>query len=307
MKIIQIFLLFIMVSSSWAQTLQPEFSFTLYAEDARGNKDSVIIGYHPDARADQVLDTRFADKDISHVPFDSVFEIRVHKVRFLYNRGVQNPAFLNKGISKHVTLGHPTSNCLESAYIGNATARGYILVKIKYPPIRFYWDSVLFSKNINPCASRSFMFNNELHADVSLVERLNITYLEEKSFRTDSIMVPVVIKLLDGKIDSFQANYLFDFHTLGSFVSTKDYSTLKNLKAYPNPSQDELHIPIPELTGEKLSIKIFRKDGILIAAPYTQSNDKITVQTADLPPGQYFMSLNTSDGRAYSTKFIKVE
>ncbi len=184
MKLIQIIVICFCSFFVSAQSLQPEFSFTLYAEDGKGNKDSIIIGYHPEARSDEVLDTRFADKDIANQPFDSVFEIRGHKVFRLYSSlSVQNPKFINKGMSKHLTLRHDTNKCGEPYILQYGPGVGYLLIRMRYPPLKLYWDKSKFSRNDNPCISRSFVFYSQKVMDLVFPQHLlnQFTYLEEKS------------------------------------------------------------------------------------------------------------------------------
>ena len=54
---------------------QPEFSFDLYFEDALGNRDTVTIGYDP--QATDGIDAQFGEENIISQPWDSVFEVRI--------------------------------------------------------------------------------------------------------------------------------------------------------------------------------------------------------------------------------------
>ncbi len=68
LTILLIFLPFICIS-------QPEFSFDLYFEDALGNRDTVTIGYDPEAT--DGIDAQFGEENIITQPWDSVFEVRI--------------------------------------------------------------------------------------------------------------------------------------------------------------------------------------------------------------------------------------
>lgn len=306
MRVLHISLSMLVVFCAKAQSLQPEFSFTIYAEDAKGNKDSVTIGYHPDVRQDEVLDTRFADRDISDQPFDSVFEIRAHKVFKLWNKGVQNAAFINKGMSKHLTLKHDSNKCVESQFFQHGPGiTGYILVKMKYPPLKLFWDKSKFSKNNNPCVSRSFVFYSEKLFDLGF-PRSQFNYLEEKSSVLDTVLEPLIFKNNSGKLDTMQANYMITFQKSGVVVSTADIPTGIAIKVYPNPCTDKLYISLPENIGEISYINIFTQDGALIDLPFIQANDLIMLQTEFLLQGHYFINIKTSDRRIFRTKFFKI-
>ncbi len=53
-----------------------EFVFPMYFEDALGNRDTVFIGYDANGSRDVIL-PEFGEVDIAHIPFDSVFEVRI--------------------------------------------------------------------------------------------------------------------------------------------------------------------------------------------------------------------------------------
>jgi hypothetical protein len=307
MKIYQTIVFCFSVFFVQAQLLQPEFSFTLYAEDGKGNKDSIIIGYHPDARSDEVLDTRFADKDIAHLPFDSVFEIRGHKVFSLWNKSTQNAPFIDKGMSKHLTLSHDSNKCGEPYLLQYSPGRCYLMIRMKYPPLKLYWDKSKFSRINNPCISRSFVFYSEKIMNLVFPQHLinQFTYLDEKSAVSDTSLVPIVFKNNLGKLDTTQANYVFIFQKSGLTVSTPDVTSHFPLKVYPNPCFDELQVSLPENIGEIREVNIFTLDGKRVLCPSIQSNDLITLQTKDISIGQYFIAIHTIDGKVLSSSFPK--
>ena len=112
-----------------------EFSFPIFFEDAKGNKDTIVLGY--DQSATDAIDTLFGEKDIKNAPWDTVFEARVtdaYSYSLLYYSKKQ---ILYKDCNKNKRL--------------EATA---IIVYCKYYPFVIRWDSSLF--NI-PCREKSFL------------------------------------------------------------------------------------------------------------------------------------------------------
>ena len=119
---------FLYCANCFSQTKKPEFEFTLYGEDSKGHKDSVIIGYAHDA-IDYYLDTVYGDKNIANTKFDSVFEMRVHKIHYISN----NPQALDLvGISKRITLRYSNGSSTATSCIPNGTSSGgFVLMKVK--------------------------------------------------------------------------------------------------------------------------------------------------------------------------------
>ena len=50
-----------------------EFSFVMHFEDARGNRDSIEIGY--DIDASEGMDSLFDEQNIMEIKWDSVFDV----------------------------------------------------------------------------------------------------------------------------------------------------------------------------------------------------------------------------------------
>lgn len=53
-----------------------EFSFQMFFKDAQGNKDTLTIGYDPMGSRDTII-SEFGEENISHIPFDSIFDVRI--------------------------------------------------------------------------------------------------------------------------------------------------------------------------------------------------------------------------------------
>jgi hypothetical protein len=83
---------------------KPEFEFTLYGEDAKGHKDSVVIAYDRKTKYETQLETDFGDISIANQKFDSVFEMRVHKTYYIYR--ILDQVIKTGDIAKHITLNY---------------------------------------------------------------------------------------------------------------------------------------------------------------------------------------------------------
>ena len=111
-----------------------EFSFPLYFEDAKGHKDTIVLGY--DINATNGIDTAFGEKDIISKPWDSIFEVRI-------TDGKDYSKFSTK---KQIIY----KNCLEAKPIYPLS----ILIRSTNYPFVIRWDSSIFSNN---CKERSFI------------------------------------------------------------------------------------------------------------------------------------------------------
>ena len=305
-----------------SQGLQPEFEFKIYAEDSKGNKDSVIIGYDHQANTDISIDTRFGDSNIGNIKFDSIFEMRVHKVTYLPVK-TSSPVLQTYGVSKRITLhynnGASSNNCLPYG----RSAYGFILIKAKYPPIKIYWNKKEFDKIINPCIGRSYFLFNEYFTQEYPPEKIPYTvYLEETSLIIDSVRsIPteyvngfpnntnqkIRIRYFDNTMDTIQLNYQFQFQNNGIRTAIEDESIIKITKSYPNPCQSVLNVllPITSLNSEALTTNIFDTNGSLIKVTCKISENIITMDTSTLEVGFYILKIIDINNKIYISQFIK--
>ena len=292
----------------FSQSKKPEFEFTLYGEDSRGHKDSVIIGYDHNARTDIFLDTVYGDKNIGDIKFDSVFEMRTHK---LFNLSFMD-SYTLYGASKHITLnyfdGFGASSCVPSG----SSKLGFILIKAKYPPFKLSWDKKLFDKaSANYCVGLSYLLYEIVFLLEEPPEKIPYTvYMTKNSFLIDSLNQFInykhPIKYSDGTIDTLQSDYVFDFRNSGLGSPTQNI-VQEISKVYPNPCSDILNLFLPEIKSGSTHIKIYGLNGFLIESTKKYSGDFITVETASLAVGNYLIEVVTDDNRRFIAKFSKVQ
>lgn len=104
-----------------------QFELPIYFEDARGNKDSVVVGYDRSIKVPKSLNQTFGEVYL-YMPFDSVLEVRV--------MDLSNDNYTSKKM-------------VEGVFEANdGTCDNYgtpfrILVHARYLPLRVYWDSTI--------------------------------------------------------------------------------------------------------------------------------------------------------------------
>jgi hypothetical protein len=108
--------------------LEPDFYIIIRFEDAKGNKDSVIVGV--DERSEFWADTIFGEKYIT-APFDSVFEVRADNTATEPSR-----YFMTK-----INIDYYAPWFCTPAY-WNLTLPLYqaIHIRAKYFPVKVSWD-----------------------------------------------------------------------------------------------------------------------------------------------------------------------
>jgi Secretion system C-terminal sorting domain len=307
----------LLILSYWSNAqIKPEFEFTLYGEDARGHKDSVIIGYDRTAKSTGELETQFGDISIANQKFDSVFEMRVHKTGYIYR--ITDQVIKRGEIAKHITLRYgfnkssPPPN--EPCAPDGLSKYGFILIRVKYPPIKFNWDKSKFSYTNNPCATQTFMIDNEYITQEGQPETNRNypyppTYLSEKDYLVDSLnkkyIGNIAYKYLDGTVDSLQGNYTIIFRNYSIFrnVATDDIKGIAG-KTYPNPCRETLNVNLPE-SFERVKVNIYSVDGALMQATHTISSTIISIDTEPLSIGSHIIQIIGNNGKQYVGKFIK--
>ncbi len=305
-----------------SQTLQPEFKFTVYAEDSRGHKDSVTIGYHHQAFSGIALDTRFPDKNISATKFDSVFEMRAHRITYMHNH-YDRPILTEYGSSKYITLSYNNRLGSDTCVPNGFSSKGFLLIKIKYPPLKMSWDKKPFDRNTNPCVGRSYLLFNEYYTQEYPPEFVPFTaYLGEKSFLIDSLPDKpthfvdgfpsslnrkIRIKYFDGTMDTLQANYQFVFQNSSIRSPVRDIVSESITMSYPNPCRDQLFALLPEKQTKRLTVNIYSITGALLQAENKIQDNIVTIDTATLDTGNYILEIITSENKRFIGKFNKVK
>ena len=312
---------FLCIIVSFSQTKKPEFEFTLYGEDSRGHRDSVIIGYAHDARSDEYLDTAYGDKNISNIKFDSIFEMRVHKITYL--RATNPSNYNNFGVSKRVTLYYSnegSSTCLPYGL----SIHGFVLMKVKYPPFKLFWDRKQFERAFaNRCVGLSYLIYSEyLTQDFPPEARKETIWLGKDSALMDSLRVlpmypdtvkpginytglNIPINYADGRKDTLQANYLFGFKS-STLAPTENLVQTIN-KVYPNPCREQLNLFLPDIKKVAFTVNIYSINGELLEVEYKYSDNTISVETSSLNSGNYIIEVVSKDGQRFIAKFNKVK
>ncbi len=266
---------------SSAQT-SPEFQFTLYATDALGNRDSVILGYDPIATED--IDTFFGEVDITNVPYDSVFEMRAGS-SFLEWNGIHQYV---GNVSKTLLAEGGGIYCNSPLALMTVHA---LVMRVKHPPITFSWDPSLFAQAPqNDCRDWSLIvyessfFSNPYFLNPIILQSYGNGMAIETLNRPFADYYKYPVNINNGSVDSVTVLYfVFSENQITSAVQESPNSayTIKY-----SIQQGQLIIE-----NEALSIsKIMLYD--VLGTSLSLSENRV-LDVSGLVPGIYFAQIET--------------
>jgi hypothetical protein len=283
--------------------LQAEFQYTLVVEDARGKKDSVVLGY--DRRAKRImLDTSFGEVDIANRSFDSVLDVRasVASNRFSVN-------FHSKKI-----ISYFEGDCNGIAVSSVIT----LLIRAKYYPIKFTWNSGTFTDR---CRNRSVLVSNENYFQAEpgvgtqqqIDSLFSVAYLQRTSSKVEKFdkytpggqpqpyyYTSFLMPTNAGRNDTVWT-YANVFKS-GLTIPVKE-NNIQEIRSFPNPSFDELTIELPNYeTGQ---IEVFDIMGRKVKSIKVKSTNQLKLDVKDLNHGLYLLKFKTNTDKVYVSKFVK--
>lgn len=275
MKILLLLLLFFTSLTVFSQ----EFSFEMYFEDAKGNKDTLIFGY--DETATDTVDAQFGEVEYFGTKMEKEFEVFV------------SPSWEQRYKPQYTFL----KKQIEQKKVGGSLIQS-ILVKGENYPITISWDSTLFIAN-DIYKSVLTDWNPGGWFDASYGHEIGIFNL----IRNSEVIFPYlgqedIIVQHFNETDTFRLVY-FAFSTEG-YVGIKQ-TTKENLRIYPNPALNQFTVKLPSNNNlEKL--QIFSITGELIKESFDLNMDISAIKS-----GIYVVKVHVKDGRNTLTSLLKIE
>lgn len=277
------------------QNMEPWTKFTLYFEDAKENKDSVIVGY--DTMAHSYIDPIFGEIDITGQPYDSILECRTGRIKeFLSKVGVvyYNPLW-----------------CSDPTWVYPQ----YLTINIhaKHLPVTIRWDKDYF---LDDCRDWTLFTRNwgyTLHPGwsngriVRLVEQselvLTQTYLDEtETFNTSHP------HLLEGG-DKGTVYILFLGLAHTEPANAVHGATALPLSIHPNPAQSWIEVTWP---SDAAPVALWRiRDSLGRAVSQSSTGDRNGIHdpwrldVSHLPAGTYWLQAYARDGQMALAQFVK--
>ncbi len=316
-----IFLLTAMFCGSTLRSQQvPMWETALYFEDAKGNRDTLTVGYDPEATPD--IDSQFGEQQL-FTPFDSVFDVR----------GTVPYTVFGKKLSKRIiNVAEKIHGSSHDCWDG---ARVWIFIWAKYQPVTVRWDLATFVND--PCVKGSVITNH--YAD-ELVDPYydwdeyppnlyfcaggmdSITVNTSEQFVHDTNVSFPIFETASvagiGDTTIYGLRFITDPIEVWwtpchgkVLVGTEEIERAEELRFFPNPTHTRLSLGLPFTAGSEarranggaFEAKIYSTTGRLLRQ---QAIREPELDVSALPSGAYFLVLEGEAGQSYVGKFVKM-
>lgn len=287
-------------------TAQLADSLWIYFEDGKGHKDSILFG----GRDVDTIDPDPAYKELPYRILDSVFEVTLP----LFDPGLRprvEDAFFKKG---SVTL-------IEFDGFGN---KGGFFVRIKYPPLKIYYDQEFFRRDVNegawisPDMTVGILFSHD-HDEINRYECLRrdpedtITFfLGTEYMNLDLDPLYRLADLNNGERDSIWYVVMSEFNRPAHWAGGPC-----PLVSHTSDSHNEQKLLLSNLSYGTLrfvddtqSLKdtydkwiIYSISGHPMCQGGFQSN---VIDVLSIPPGVYTLTVQKKNGQMITEIFVKV-
>jgi hypothetical protein len=267
----------------------PTFQFTMYLTDAKGNQDSIVLGYAPDAHSFDFIDPQYGEHDVTEVPFDTVLDVRVYMFRY-YNTSL----YLDKQIVSYECDGF-------------ASPADYLLIYAKYPPLKISWDNDLFYSYDYPCHDFAYICaDNGPFVDcyscpsimyLQFANYRNVTFEEYYGYTTTNV------SLEDGNIGAAY-NYYFGFLGMPWSTDVKDTGGM-SLQIYPSIARESVQL-VGDF-GEEAGVRVLDVTGKEYPCVSNPTSEGFSVEVAHLPSGMYMVHTRTKGSHSVAVgRFVKL-
>jgi hypothetical protein len=295
------FLFFLFSQGITAQSKKATFEMKIYFEDAKGNKDSVTVGY--DKTASYNIDKTFNEDEIT-VPFDSVFEVRVLKFGSYWDSPIAGKRRIARVESEVIPL-----------------YKLSIAINSKYPPVKIRHKENLANENF-PFMHRAILAKNDY---IHLVENgwYNaydwVCFAGQNEISMDMITVATLKPwytrnyMVNGKaglqkIKNLEFIQFLNGPSCSEILPTEEIFQLQTLKVFPNPASEYLQISInEEIQSKDIELYITDINGKILQKKKALNLNNEKIEVADLPQGMYFLQITNTKKVIATTKFIKIE
>jgi hypothetical protein len=270
LTILLIFLPFICIS-------QPEFSFDLYFEDALGNRDTVTIGYDP--QATDGIDAQFGEENIISQPWDSILDVRIALGHFPPYGGSIPVFFPSKQTKKQISIPYCESNYY-NAY------KFVIQLKNAVFPVKLNW----YTERLNSlCTASNFVTDwfPGCWFDCQIIGNE-----QEPWFFLNSDSLILEHTSLVNSYDNDTTNLLFVSMSNGNEEIGSHLELINNqgMKVVPNPFDNSIFINSQENIQK---IEILSLTGNLIKRLLNVGNSQMEIDTEFLSSGSYILSVQS--------------
>jgi hypothetical protein len=277
-----------------------EFSFQMYFEDALGNRDTLTIGYDPNGSRDSILPD-FGEENISHIPFDSVFDVRISNQSDFNTEGF---------VLLHSKIKVIQLDCTQSYHWYQLLPYTNIIIHALHWPVKATWDSSNF---LNDCIKGTLFTSwhpsgwwdyggsySNFEA-IELISDSQIIFLQNYPDNWDVNTVDNFTHYIDDTGKPISIFFLaFGDSTLIK-MKTEKLIDLYYLELSPNPTSGRLYIHSDIYSLDNFTLYLFD----MMGKEYPISAESNFIEIGFLPSGTYVLIFWAPHGNFLSKKIIK--
>lgn len=287
------------------------FELPIYFEDARGNKDTIIIGYGPDIDNDSV----YTDQGETMLPWDIEYEKDL-EVWFSSNYwGTTIISDLTK-----VRYRQFSEDCSDSSL---DVMDGVFQIFCRYPPLRISWDQDLICEgSASECTHGSILVDNWpfyfVHdpSDYSMYDLARaMCYDSEMILELGGKARPDGIPYLgyhelereDGRIDTiYGVEVIISNYRNRILLSSSPLETQQNtVSIYPQPNDGTFFIE-RDISDQVIELLLLDSNGKVIDQEIMQNGERLkSLNISRHPSGVYLLLSKDADGFFQTYKVIK--
>jgi len=273
-------------------TSDPEFELTIYAEDALGNQDSIVLGY--DINANDIVNPQFGESEMFGQTYDDTFEARA--ALYDYSNEIEAPTYAG--------FGYPTT--LESKRLIRSNkcfdlfnweaGANMISIKSKNLPITLSWDNIKIDEECKEITLIDWMPGGWFDADGGTIIEMknhNSYTFEGTEHRTISDQDTLY-------------NLFFTFNSESVSTSSVEDDE-KVMDIYPNPANDLIQIKMSTsnaaIPNMAYDITFYNSNGQNVMS--TKVASEVSIQS--LAGGLYFYRITELGLPIQTGKILKLE
>ena len=296
MKNLISFFVFAICILSYAKS--QEFSFKMFFEDAVGNKDSIVIGYDPNAT--NGIDEDFGEVNILETPFKPDFEVRIS------NEWKQRHDLGKEEVKWTLATYHTKKQKLKKSQYSLNTMDMVVGIDIctENYPVKAYWDNTLFTTDTFLIKSLFTSFYPWAWWDVGS------TFIYNLAEKDEGMVTPM--PHFEGepcypwygyvnKNDSLVDMYWVRIGKEDLYEGINE-AVQNDIVIYPNPAKNEINIV---QKNEDFNISIFDISGKIISNTYESTGETgiVSIDISDLVSSIYIIEAKGKN--IYRAKFVK--
>ncbi len=279
------------------QVTAQEFCFPLIFEDAIGNRDTVFMGYDPNAT--DSIDIAFGEENIIMLPWNNMLDVRAGEVKDFLEFDTIAPSYQSKKqiASKTCNFYHKLS----------------ILVKCDNYPLKISWDTTAFKSD--SCRIGSFISSYPIFTwDIYYGEVWRFLSPDFFGYWTDSLIIENIgfggapFYYTDNGNTIAMLFLTFSNPILVPWVGINETEIHLKTFIYPNPSSDHLNVQLTNCNFKEIRLLIYNVNNQLV---WDQNksllpNSVIQLNTSTLDNGIYFIKILHGNETVAIKKWIKL-